>query len=96
MIDPSFTTLETVLLGAAAITVVFAVALLYRVAKGPTMEDRVIAINGVGTNTVVVLALLAVGLDQPGFLDVAIVYALLNFLASIAISKFIVERGGVL
>lgn len=96
MIDPSFTTLETVLLGAAGITVLFAVALLYRVAKGPTMEDRVIAINGVGTNTVVVLALLAVGLDQPGFLDVAIVYALLNFLASIAISKFIVERGGVL
>ena len=96
MIGANTLTLETALLGAAAITVVFAVALLYRVAKGPTMEDRVIAINGVGTNTVVVLALLAVGLDQPGFLDIAIVYALLNFLASIAISKFIVERGGVL
>lgn len=96
MMEPSLMTLETALLGAAAITVLFAVALLYRVAKGPTMEDRVIAINGIGTNTVVVIALLAVGLDQPGFLDIAIVYALLNFLASIAISKFIVERGGVL
>lgn len=96
MIENGLLTLETILLGAAAILVLFAIGLLYRVAEGPTMEDRVIAINAVGTNTVVVLALLAVGLDQPGFLDIAIVYALLNFLASIAISKFIVERGGVL
>lgn len=91
-----FGTLETLLLLAATIIVVFAIGLLYRVGVGPTMEDRVIAINAVGTNTVVVLALLAAALDQPGFLDIAIVYALLNFLASIAISKFIVERGGVL
>jgi multicomponent Na+:H+ antiporter subunit F len=89
-------TLETLLLLAATVIVVFAIGLLYRVGVGPTMEDRVIAINAVGTNTVVVLALLAAALDQPGFLDIAIVYALLNFLASIAISKFIVERGGVL
>jgi len=92
----AFSTLDTLLLGAAMVIVIFAIGLLYRVAEGPTMEDRVIAINGVGTNTVVVLALLAVALDQPGFLDIAIVYAMLNFLASIAISKFIVERGGVL
>jgi multicomponent Na+:H+ antiporter subunit F len=91
-----FGTLETLLLLAATVIVVFAIGLLYRVGVGPTMEDRVIAINAVGTNTVVVLALLAAALDQPGFLDIAIVYALLNFLASIAISKFIVERGGVL
>lgn len=96
MIGISGLTLETTLLGAAGIIVVLAMGLLYRVADGPTMEDRVIAINAVGTNTVVVLALLAAALDQPGFLDIAIVYALLNFLASIAISKFIVERGGVL
>lgn len=91
-----FGTLQGLLLLAATVVVVFAIGLLYRVAVGPTMEDRVIAINAVGTNTVVVLALLAAALDQPGFLDVAIVYAMLNFLASIAISKFIVERGGVL
>jgi multicomponent Na+:H+ antiporter subunit F len=96
MIEDGLVTLDTILLAAATIIVVFAVGLLYRVAEGPTMEDRVIAINAVGTNTVVVLALLAASLDQPGFLDIAIVYALLNFLASIAISKFIVERGGVL
>lgn len=60
------------------------------------MQDRVIAVNSVGTTTVVVLALLAAALDRPGFLDIALVYAMLNFLMSIAISKFTVERGGVI
>ena len=91
-----FSTFQTILLGAAAAFVTFAVVLLYRVVRGPTMEDRVIAINAIGTNTVVVLVLAAAALGLPGYLDVALVYALLNFLASIAISKFIVERGGVL
>ena len=88
--------LQTVLLGAAAAFVLFAIVLIYRIVAGPTMQDRVIAVNGIGTNAVVVLALLAAALDQPGFLDVAIVYGLLNFLMSIAISKFSVERGGVI
>jgi len=49
-----------------------------------------------GTNTVVILALLGAALGEPWFLDIALVYALLNFLMSIAISKFTVERGGVI
>jgi multicomponent Na+:H+ antiporter subunit F len=88
--------LQTVLLGAAAAFVLFAIVLVYRVVVGPTMQDRVIAVNGIGTNAVVVIALLAAALNEPGFLDVAIVYGLLNFVMSIAISKFTVERGGVI
>ncbi|MFC6871827.1 MULTISPECIES: cation:proton antiporter [Halobellus] len=88
--------LDLILLGAAGAFVLFAIVLVYRIVAGPTMQDRVIAVNGIGTNAVVVLALLAAALDQPGFLDVAIVYGLLNFLMSIAISKFTVERGGVI
>nr|WP_224447240.1 cation:proton antiporter [Haloprofundus salilacus] len=84
------------MLGAAAAFVVFAIVVLYRVVKGPTMQDRVIAVNVIGSNTVVILALLAAAFGEPGFLDVALVYALLNFLMSIAISKFTVERGGVI
>jgi multicomponent Na+:H+ antiporter subunit F len=84
------------LLGAAAAFVALAVVVLYRVVKGPTMQDRVIAVNVVGSNTVVILALIAAAFGEPGYLDVALVYALLNFLMSIAISKFTVERGGVI
>ncbi|RLM59629.1 cation:proton antiporter [Halobellus sp. Atlit-31R] len=88
--------LETVLLTAAGAFVLFAVVLVYRIVAGPTMQDRVIAVNGIGTNAVVVLVLLAAALDRPGYLDIALVYGMLNFLMSIAISKFTVERGGVI
>ncbi|WP_331232571.1 cation:proton antiporter [Natronorarus salvus] len=85
-----------IFLFAAALFVVLAIAMFYRAVAGPTVQDRVLAVNVLGTNTVVILALLAAGLDQPWFLDVALIYALLNFLMAVAISKFTVERGGVL
>ncbi|TQQ81750.1 cation:proton antiporter [Halonotius roseus] len=84
------------LLIAAALFVTLAVAMLYRAILGPTNQDRVLAVNVLGTNTVVILALLGAALGEPWFLDIALVYALLNFLMSIAISKFTVERGGVI
>ena len=84
------------LLVAAALFVSLAVMMLYRAIKGPTNQDRVLAVNVLGTNTVVILALLGAALGEPWFLDIALVYALLNFLMSIAISKFTVERGGVI
>jgi len=88
--------LADVALGVAALFLLLAIALLYRVVRGPTMQDRVLAVNVLGTNTVVVLALLSVGLDEESLLDVALVYALLNFLMAVAISKFTVDRGGVI
>jgi multicomponent Na+:H+ antiporter subunit F len=83
-------------LGFTAAFVLMGILTLYRVARGPTTHDRVIAVNATGTTTVLIIALVASLLDQPMFLDIAIVYALLNFIMSIAISKFTVERGGVL
>ncbi len=85
-----------VFLGAAAVFMLLAIAMFYRAVKGPTIQDRVLAVNVLGTNTVVILALLAAGLGEPSLLDIALVYALLNFLMSVAISKFTVEQGGVL
>ncbi|WP_324758773.1 cation:proton antiporter [Haloarcula montana] len=87
---------ETALLALAAAFVVFAGVALIRVFVGPTAHDRVIAVNVAGTNTVIAISFVAAALDQPVFLDVALVYALLNFLLSIAFSKFNVEQGGVL
>lgn len=84
------------LLVAAAAFVVASLVGVYRIVRGPTMPDRVIAVNVIGSNTVIVIALLAAAIGEPGALDIALVYALLNFVLSIAISKFSVERGGVL
>ena len=88
--------IDYLLLGAAAMFVLLAIVVLYRAIRGPTMQDRVIAVNVLGTNTVVILALLSAALDVPSFLDIALVYALLNFLVAVAISKFTVDRGGVM
>jgi multicomponent Na+:H+ antiporter subunit F len=90
------TLLSEILLAGASAFIVASLVALYRVLDGPTMQDRVIAVNVVGTNIVVILALVGAATGTPAALDVAIVYALLNFLMSIAISKFTVERGGVL
>ena len=87
---------ENALLAAAAALVVLAVVVLHRAVRGPTMQDRVIAVNVLGTNTVVILALLSAALDVPSFLDIALVYALLNFVMAVAISKFTVDRGEVM
>ncbi|SDZ81067.1 multicomponent Na+:H+ antiporter subunit F [Haloplanus vescus] len=89
-------TLSTILLLAAGAFATFAVVLLYRVVRGPTTQDRIVAINVVGTNTVIVIALVSVAFGEYGYLDVALVYALLNFVMSIAVSKFTVEWGGVI
>jgi multicomponent Na+:H+ antiporter subunit F len=90
------TLVNDILLGAAAAFVVTSLVGLVRIALGPTMHDRVIAINVIGSNVVIVIALLAAAIGEPGALDIALVYALLNFLLSISISKFTVERGGML
>ncbi|PSQ10109.1 cation:proton antiporter [Halobacteriales archaeon QS_7_69_60] len=89
-------TIDDALLVTAAALVVLAIVVLYRAVRGPTMQDRVVAVNVLGTNTVVILALLSAALDVPSFLDIALVYALLNFLMAVAISKFTVDRGGVM
>ncbi|PSP74643.1 cation:proton antiporter [Halobacteriales archaeon QS_3_64_16] len=86
---------SSALLAAAGAFVLFGIVVFYRIYRGPTVQDRVIGVNVVGSNTVVVIALLAAAFGQPGLLDVALVYALLNFLMSIALSKFTVERGEV-
>lgn len=60
-----------------------------RLAIGPTAPDRVVALDTINTLIVGAMILLAVYLGQTIFVDVAIVYALLSFLGTIAISKYI-------
>lgn len=87
---------SVVLFGAASAIALLAVVVMYRVVQGPTMQDRIVAVNVVGTSTVVVIALVAAATDRPSYLDIAMVYALLNFVVSIAVAKFTIERGEVL
>jgi len=64
------------------------VLLLTRALIGPTLYDRVLAVNSFGTKTVVLLGLLGFVMGRPDFLDIALTYALINFVSTIAILKF--------
>lgn len=76
------------LLTAAIALFVSVLLLLIRAFAGPTMYDRVLAVNAVGTKTVVLLALVGFIMGRPDFLDIALLYALINFVTTIAILKF--------
>lgn len=74
---------------AALIAVLVAMALLLvRVLVGPTIYDRILAVNSFGTKTVLVIGLLGFVMGRPDFLDIAMIYTLINFVATIAILKF--------
>lgn len=64
----------------------------YRAYQGPTAADRVIAINIIGTKTVVIIALVSYIYSKDFFLDVALVYALIAFIAQVGIAKYL-EKG---
>jgi multicomponent Na+:H+ antiporter subunit F len=73
----------------AGIAIIVAMALmLIRAIVGPTVYDRVLAVNSFGTKTVLLLGVLGFLTGRPAFLDIALLYALINFIATIAILKF--------
>jgi len=73
----------------ATIAVILAIMItLYRAIKGPKIYDRVLAANAIGTMAVVVLVLIGFAYGRPHFLDLAVVYTLINFIATIAFLKY--------
>ncbi len=73
---------------AAMVIILAAVLVLYRAIKGPRVCDRVLSANVIGTKTVILVALIGYIYERPHFLDIAIVYALINFIATIAFLKY--------
>jgi multicomponent Na+:H+ antiporter subunit F len=71
----------------AAILVTMGLA-LSRAAAGPTVFDRILALNMFGTKTVLLIAVIGFLTHRPDFLDLALVYALMNFIAVIAVLRF--------
>lgn len=73
---------------AAIVALLVAMALtLARAFLGPNLYDRILAINMFGTKTVLFIALVGFFFDRPEFLDIAILYALVNFVALVAILR---------
>ena len=69
-----------------AVAVTMALALT-RALMGPTVYDRILALNVFGTKTVLFIAVAGFLFGRPEFLDIALVYALINFIATVAVLK---------
>ena len=94
-------------LAVAVLVLLGVLTTLPRAIRGPTLMDRILAVNMIGTKTIVLLALVGfmqvdLGVSRGGvpgeyeragfWLDIALAYALINFIATIAVLKFLERR----
>ena len=71
----------------AAVIIAMAIAIV-RLILGPTVYDRILAVNVFGSKALLLIAVLGFLTDRPEFMDIALVYALISFVATIALMKF--------
>lgn len=83
--------MSMLIVAALAVLVTMALAIV-RAIKGPEVYDRVLAANMLGTKTVLLLAVIAMLYERPDFLDLALAYALINFIGILAILQFVQNR----
>ena len=78
---------------AASLGILVTMALiLARAFLGPTVYDRILAVNTFGTKTVLLVAVFGYLTDRPDFLDISLLYALINFIGTVAVLKFFEYR----
>ena len=73
-----------------SVVILVAIAIgLVRAFRGPTLYDRVMAANMIGTLTVLMVAVLGFMTGRPEFLDIALVYVLISFVSTIAVLRVV-------
>jgi multicomponent Na+:H+ antiporter subunit F len=92
MIEPE--AMLTIFLATALLIVVTIILALYRATLGPEVYNRVAAVNVIGTKTIVLLVIIGYIFERPLFFDISLLYALLNFIGTLAFAKYL-ERGEV-
>jgi multicomponent K+:H+ antiporter subunit F len=71
------------------------VLVLYRLVRGPDLEDRVIALDTLYINTVALLLVYGIGLGSDLYFEAALLIALLGFVGTVALAKFL-QRGDII
>jgi multicomponent Na+:H+ antiporter subunit F len=81
-------------LGLAVALLVLVTAYLYLLATGPTVFDRLLGVSGFGTKTTLVLLLIGAVYERLDmFVDIALAYALLSFVGSLATARYFEREG---
>jgi multicomponent Na+:H+ antiporter subunit F len=85
--------IERFVLAISIALILLILASLYRLIFGPTILDRILGANVVGTKTTVLLLLIGILYENLGmFVDIAIAYALLNFITTLGASKYFIRK----
>lgn len=87
--------LNIIIYVALAILVLAMLGMLYRVIKGPTTADRVIALDSIGIGLISAVSLLSILLDTTMFFEVILLLGILAFIGTVAFSKFL-EKGEII
>lgn len=75
------------------IIILAAVLTLYRIWRGPTGADRIVAIDILGIMIVGLCAILTISTNRPWYIDIGIAWALQSFISTLALSKYLEGRG---
>lgn len=65
---------------------------LFRAVKGPSAADRIIAINMIGTIVIMMIVILALMMNEGFLIDIALIYALLSFLAVVLLARLFIAN----
>ena len=86
--------MTTFFLGVGMALCVLILFVLYRVVFGPGIFNRVAAISAIGTKTLIILLIIGYIYDRIDmFVDISMVYALLNFIGTLAVAKYLEMEG---
>jgi len=86
---PAF--LETAVLVGLVVSAAVTLIAGYRVIRGPTTPDRVVGLDTIGTNVVAIAVLYAIQSDSGFFVDVALVLAIIGFISTIAVARYVTD-----
>ncbi|WP_108670688.1 Na(+)/H(+) antiporter subunit F1 [Peribacillus acanthi] len=86
---------ETILMISLLCISISMLGLIYRVIKGPTIPDRVVALDAIGINLIGIIGLVSILLNTSAFLEVILLLGILAFIGTVAFSKFL-EKGEII
>lgn len=87
--------MTTFIIAAIVVICLSMVAVIYRMVKGPSASDRVVALDSLGVSVISLIGLFSVLVETSFFLEIILLIAILSFIGTVAFSKFI-EKGDII
>lgn len=87
--------MTTFIVGAIVVICLAMIAVIYRMVKGPSASDRVVALDSLGVSLISLIGLFSIVVETSFFLEIILLLAILSFIGTVAFSKFI-EKGDII